>query len=450
MKIELTIKTTYLPSWGAYEGVRELLQNAKDAETESGAIMSIRHRKDRSTLVIENVGCILPHEALLLGHTTKNDRGDLIGKFGEGLKLGVLALVRAGHPVKIRSGSEVWIPSIQRSEKFDAEVLVFDISTGRKNENRVQVEVGSIDQGTWDKMKDCFLFLGHIPKDQMVETYYGRLLIGERWVGKLFVKGIYVQQMPNMSYGYDFSNANVDRDRKMVESYDLKFYCHRVLTEAMRTRPDLIQSFTDMLDQQAKDVEGVDTYAVSNMPPEAIQAVVATFTERHGPDAVPVDNLADSVELDHLGKKGVVVPKPLKAVLENSLGNVTTTKAKLREEAIKTYSWHELTDEEKVNFQTAAELVGKVENLCLTEVDIVDFRDPKIGGMFRGGRVLISKSKLSDLVQTLTVLVHEVAHRVGVDGEHSHISRVEDLWGLIVRSLLPSITLSTTSDREAL
>jgi hypothetical protein len=42
MKTELTIKTDYLPNWGAFEGVRELLQNGKDAETEFHAKLEVR------------------------------------------------------------------------------------------------------------------------------------------------------------------------------------------------------------------------------------------------------------------------------------------------------------------------------------------------------------------------------------------------------------------------
>jgi len=67
----------------------------------------------QGVLRIENEGAHLSREALLFGTTSKMGRADLIGKFGEGLKLGVLALVRAGRPVTIRSGSEVWNPTSQ-------------------------------------------------------------------------------------------------------------------------------------------------------------------------------------------------------------------------------------------------------------------------------------------------------------------------------------------------
>src|SRR3970040_1423187 len=112
MKLELSIKTDYLPEWGTWHGIRELVQNGRDAEIQFDAPLKITHQGQ--TLRIENVSVTLPHEALLFGHTTKTDRGDLAGQGGEGLKLGVLALVRGGQPVTIHSGNEVWKPTIAR------------------------------------------------------------------------------------------------------------------------------------------------------------------------------------------------------------------------------------------------------------------------------------------------------------------------------------------------
>ena len=74
MKLELTIKTDYMPGWGIWEGIRELVQNGRDAEVEQDALLTVRHRKESDILVIENEGCTLPHEALLLGHTSKIGR----------------------------------------------------------------------------------------------------------------------------------------------------------------------------------------------------------------------------------------------------------------------------------------------------------------------------------------------------------------------------------------
>ena len=90
-KLQLTIKKTYRPSWGAFQGVRELIQNAKDGQTAFGGDMDVWHVPgdhtlgERDRLMIENTGTVLSREALLLGETTKDGRKDMIGHFGDGL-----------------------------------------------------------------------------------------------------------------------------------------------------------------------------------------------------------------------------------------------------------------------------------------------------------------------------------------------------------------------------
>ena len=329
MKLELTIKTSYLPSWGAYEGIRELVQNGKDAQTEFGATFEVRYRKDTGVLVIENDGTTLPHEALLFGHTSKEGRGDLIGKFGEGLKLGVLALVRAGHSVKIRSGSEVWTPAIERSEKFNADVLVFSIDKGREPKNRVQVEIGNVSEESWATMGDHFLFLGKQPKDTTIKTNAGTLLLDPKFAHRVYVKGIFVQNVPDLTFGYDLPDADVDRDRKMIETWSLQSRSQGIWRAALATRPDLIGNFIELLETEASDVAGINEWNANALSEEIKTGVAEHFSKRHGDKALPVSTIADSRDVEHLGKTGIVCPKPLRNILEEKLGTVATNKTKL-------------------------------------------------------------------------------------------------------------------------
>lgn len=435
MKIELSIKTTYLPGWGAYEGIRELLQNGQDAKNEFDAPLDVHLRKETATLVITNEGCTLPVEALLLGHTSKVGRPDLIGKFGEGLKLGILALVRAGHAVKIRSGSEVWVPSIQRSEKFTADVLVFDITKGHKPSNRVAVEVGGVDEEVWASIKDCFLFLDPMPESECIRTPSGSLLLASRFAGKVFVKGIFVSNDPRLSYGYDLQDADLDRDRKMVAHYDLQYRTATIWREALVRHPELMTDFSKLLEREAADIEGVDQYNAMTFEDHVQQTLANDFIRRHGQDAIPVQSLGESQDVEHLGKKGVVVPKSLRAMLEQRLGTVEGNKAKLRNEVTASFGWHDLTAEEKANVERAIELVNGVEQITINEVDIVSFRDDKIRGMFKDSRALLARKIISDRDLCLRVLVHEVAHRTGGDGEKSHVANIERIWSGIIAHL---------------
>ncbi len=435
MRIELTIKTSYLPKWGIWEGIRELVQNAKDAETEFSAPMEVRYHKDRETLVIENTGTTLPHEALLLGFTSKQERSDMIGKFGEGLKLGILALVRAGVPVKIRSGSEVWVPRIVKSEKFNADVLAFDIHKNREMKERVQIEVGNINPESWETLRSKFLFLQRKSVHKEAEGDYGTILLDTKHVGCVFVRGIFVQHVPRLQYGYNMHDGDVDRDRKMIDAHQLRWRLVALWRQAMAARPDLIKEFTRMLDDQAEDLAGLEKYSAADLSEEVKAAAVKSFQKRYGENALPVSNLAESAEVEHFGAQGVVCPQALCAVLQSSLGTVEQNKEKLSKLPGRQYGWGEMTSEEHENLSSAIALVNTQEPVTLADVDVCDFKVDSFQGLYSDGRLMLAKKVLVDRALTLEVLVHETAHRQGGDGEKAHVARIEKIWAGIVDKL---------------
>ena len=433
MKLELTIKVDYLPKWGVFEGIRELVQNGRDAQVEFGAplqVLLLIEKDGVGTLVIENDGTTLEHEALLLGHTSKTGRGDCIGKFGEGLKLGVLALVRAGHAVKIRSGDEVWVPAIERSERFKANVLTFDVQKGRANKNRVRVEVANIADADWKEMKKCFLFLGD-PGD-LVRGKAGALLLDPEKKGRIFVKGIFVANEPKLAYGYDFAEADLDRDRRMVASWELPSLCRQVWQETLAQRPGLVAPFYGLLVEQTPDASGVATWNADKFPAKEL---ALCFAAEHGEGSVPVKDLAESRDLAHLGQVGVVVNEGLGAVLAKVLGTASQIKERLHNEVTASHGWHELDQAESVCLEQTIELVERVRKVSLGDIDLVTFRSSALQGMYKDGRILLAKKLLGDRNLTLKVLVHEVAHRYGGDGEKDHVAEIEEIWSEIVRRL---------------
>jgi len=436
MRIELTIKTDYLPSWGVWEGIRELVQNAKDAETEFGATMTVRHRADTNTLVIENDGTILPHEALLLGFTSKAGRSDQIGKFGEGLKLGILALVRKGAKIKIRSGSEVWVPRIVRSDKFNADVLAFDILKNREEKNRVQVEIVGINKEGWDLIKGKFLFLTKTKDAHVCKTAYnGTILTGPEHQGSVFVRGIHVYKNAELRYGYDLTEVDIDRDRKMIDPASLRWRLTSLWRSAVNEHPEMTPEYVRLLDDQAADLDGLDSYTAKQLSEDVRAKITEKFLARHGANALPVTNMAQSAEIEHLGMTGIVVPNSLRAVLEAQLGDVESNKKKLAFLPKHTYSWSDLSSAERESLTSAIALVNAQASVTLAEVDVVDFRVENVDGLFSGGRVSIARRLLVDARETLSTLVHEVAHHAGADGEKAHVMRIENIWSGIVANM---------------
>jgi hypothetical protein len=444
-RIELTIDTSFVSDWTTKEGLREMLQNGLDAQDEYGALLRVDWTPGYGgTVRISNEGSTIPLEALLLGHTTKRDRDELRGQYGEGLKLGTLALLRGGHKVVIRNGSDVWRPALEQSKTFDAEVVAFYIESGRKAVERVSVEVQGVDKDTWTGLSTHFRFLTEEPEDSVVQTHAGTLLLSPEQKGRIFIKGILVETDPEYRYGYDLRNANVDRDRKMVNRWDLQWETSRIWNLAMGQRPDLLDPFYKFLSasEPPKDVEGIGNVGSHHHLSEEISAQLAQkFTEQFGERAVPVASLSESREVEHLAAKGIVASAPLRKALEQSVGTVETVKAKLSQEKATSYGWHDLSWEERGNLEDAITLVATVvEGVSLDMIDVVDFRSGKFNGMYhhKTGRIDLAKSILSDPRSALKTLVHEVAHHVaeGSDGTVDHVRAIEGLWADIAMLLL--------------
>lgn len=421
MRIELSLNSDYVPNWGVWEGLRELVSNAQDAEKEFNAPCKIEMRKS-GTLLIRNEGASLPRESLLFGYSTKQNKKDMIGNFGEGMKLGVLALIRQGYTMKIKNGEEIWTPALEDSEKFNSKVLVFHTgkSKAKNIRNDLDVEIKDLGVETWDLLKECFLFIKQ--PEEIVQTTRGRMILDQEYQGKLYVKGIFVEYIPKFTYGYDLYFADLDRDRKMVRRFDLDWECGHIWNEATAKET----AYQEQLLNKAEELLEENSHEVNYFNPkvEVSEKLATNFLDKYGDEAVPVSDISQSKEIDHLGKKGIVVSFSLRRVLEEKFGNFEDIRQQAAESKTKFLSWHELSDVDKKYFTTAKEAVEQGLEHNINNLNVVEFADPDIEGQYKDGEIFISQKILRDLPMLIHVIAHEVAHSDGDDGSPHHVQRM--------------------------
>ncbi len=422
MKFELSISTEYLPDWTTGDGIRELVQNAKDCETQNGCAMKVKH--SRNTLRISNAGARLDRKAMLFGHSTKRDRDDLIGQFGEGLKLGILALVRSGNHVVIRSGVDVWKPSLKPSEAFGTNVLVFDIRESRNAVDAVEIEVQGITKEAWEGIRKRFVFL-HPPGKKTIVTSYGTLY--QDAPGMIFAKGIFVQHDPDLRYGYDFADLKLDRDRRMAQRYDLESAMSFLLCSAATKDEVFLAELYKALAEGCKDTEGIQYWHASPIRDKLVQK----FRSQHGDGAFPVENEDDRKRLAFFGKTGVMLPKVLCALLHWKMGGVDQYLSQCAACITNTHPLDSLGPEENANLLRAKCICNQVYEAS-PPCDVVDFADTTFLGMWESanGCICIARKILTDAALTLRTLMHEYAHATsgGVDGDPQFISTLESAW----------------------
>lgn len=441
-RFEISLTADYVKDWGVWEGIRELIQNARDGEIEHGAKMSVHHTGQ--TLMIKNEGAVLPREALLIGYSTKRSSNKTIGQFGEGLKLGTLALLRAGLSIRIQNGEEIWAPCIVRSEKYNASVLAFDVTKSRAQnpKQELTVKISGLSLETWETLTKNFLFLSD--GEEKIETHAGDLLLSDRQKGKLYAKGILVEQS-TYKHGYNYASAQLDRDRKMINGFDRKYYAGCILAEAIKKdkarKQQLFSVVDEMLRQNKDEVTFLENSLDSMTLADLRTHMMQRFKSEYGEKAVAVRNMSESRELEYLGMRGIVMSEAYVDILSPVFGNIDEIKQQAWIESIVQLSWSDLTAEEKEVFNETVKLIAQAyeepEGEMLDSINIVEFPEGMdVEGIYRQGKCWIGRPSLTSVGAMAHTVVHELGHKMGFgDGSVEHAEHIGQMLARIINIL---------------
>lgn len=424
MLIPLTINAAYLPSWGVKEGLRELVQNWLDA----GPSCDPLYEEGRVTLVNEGT---IDRSALLIGTTSKAGAKDQRGQFGEGLKLGALALVRSNKSVTVYTGTERWSASLRKSPALGVKVLTWSIHPDATR--GIAVDIGNVTEAEW--RETCGTFRHFDADKPSLANYHGALLLDRP--GKLYVKGILVEENSGYRFGYDFADATVDRDRRMVSSFDASYHAACLLDGAREAGIVDARTLLRLAVDGAKDTAAL-TWACNN----SREAMARAFRDEHGEMAVICRNPGDAQTCTNLNAKGITLPSSAADMIGKWCRSVDDIKAAARDAVEAEHD--DLTDTEQRIFAWSCMMAAKALGIPeLPDVKVVTFRDPKLAGMFRRGTITVARNGLSDPHDLLATLIHEVAHFVAMDGTREHEAVVEAAWTNLARAFLaaPAATM---------
>lgn len=416
----------------AWSGVREILQNALDGH-DKGFPMRIEHGKarDRSgiyALKIENNGIALTRDALVLGFSTKRNDYEARGQHGEGLIVGINALLNHGYSVWIRTGDEAWVARHERNER-GLEVLVVDIKKQPKFINEFIVEIQGISPEEWDSYREKVLFFGS-KSDRRIVLGNGTILLDPKYQNSLFVKGIYVCQLPNdYNFGYDLK-INLNRDREVADPWELENTIRNVIMNAVERNLFDLQDIIKVLNNEASGESRAFAYAHFWDVSEFHRKISSDFVEKHGEDAIPVSSIGDAQRVEHFGKKGITVSKAVRNIIEKIEGQLSERLERRALDVDKFYNWSDLSDKEKRNIWDVGARIHPVEGTnYIDKLQIVDFIGANINGSAEVEliddipsikMIRIARKILLDKAQLVRTFVHEAAHKYAGDGDNRH------------------------------
>lgn len=447
-RIALSVSSDYLPAWGAYEGLRELVQNFIDSSDDSGVKGEIRFEGGtaRGTVFLVNPGAKpLTREALLFGVTSKADREDQRGQFGEGMKVGTLALVRDGRAVTIRTQEETWSASLQASPDFGGrKVLTFDTRKRAKGVDQVEVEIGPVTREEWSKIQASFLFMQGVESSK---STYGSVLTSVDHLSTVFAKGILVKKIEGMRYGYDLSQITLNRDRSMIDEYDVRSHVVNILSEQYSTGKIALDTFIDMFNQNTWET----SYGYAWQYADVIPDIVKKLVRASGAKSVITSSNDEATRIESYGWNAIRVPKSMMEAMHQYVNSgydnyvqfrkdigLTTYKELLdimREAVGQTFDVSELDKSEAYNLTWAIDTLANV-GIKVKPTVCTFMRDGELLGLFQGGKIWIARSQLACKHDTIGTLIHEYSHNYGGDASLEHTASIERVWTKVSRAIL--------------
>lgn len=323
-KFELSLSKEYVPGWGLLDAIRELFQNALDQETTvPGNEMFWGYDPQEQELVIGNKLSVLDTSTLLLGHSSKRDDDKTIGQFGEGYKIATLVLLREGKNMIIENfgAREVWKPRFVKSRRYGAEILTFFTDKQRWTkvpDNNLTIRIQGITPSEYASIVHTNL---HMREDELKDhlTTYGSILLNEKFKGDVYVNGLFVCNHEPYEYGYNFKSRYIrlDRDRKLVSDFDLKWLASKMWLET--TQGEMAKLAAQLIAKGAADTAYVKHNSYPSHKGFANLSDVAhkAFTQEYGDRAIPVST-QEEAEMIGSGYRPVIVDAQLKEIIRES------------------------------------------------------------------------------------------------------------------------------------
>lgn len=377
-KFELSISTGYVPDWGIVEAFRELYQNAIDNETinpENKASFSFVQEDEKTgTVRITNKTSVLTKESLLLGSTTKANDENTIGKHGEGYKIAFMVLLRNGKKIKVYNSSakEMWEVRLVKSRKYNGQLVttVFvqkDAVWKKKTDDNLTIEVSGVTPEEYAEVIDKNLHL-HDYKSVAVGEY-GEILLDENEAGRVYVEGLYVCESKGFKYGYNLkaSRINLDRDRKLVDSFHLEWETSGMWVKLSSENAEYRERFAKLVSEHTRDVsKSANNDCFTYTAAEAYEAVYEKFLRENGSNAVPVtDNLKYEEVKRSSSYRPVIVSEDIATMIHKSKTYTEPVEIAVKPVSVKLSEWLEgvkdrLSDDEIDDLET---LISEVENI---------------------------------------------------------------------------------------
>jgi hypothetical protein len=224
--INYFISENYIPHWTIEDAYREIYQNFIDYGEYNIDITKLNPEID--LVFISNSFNPTNTDLLIIGESNKSDKQ--IGKWGEGLKMAALVLLRHNCSciiytnkfkatfVLITNESTTIKTLGVKVEEYETEIVNY--SEGSSFNVEIMSPVGSFNSYASNIIKPIDII--------HTRELYGSIVNKPK--GNFYVGNLFVCNVPKLNYAYDIypKNVQLDRDRKIPSDWDIKYNISKI------------------------------------------------------------------------------------------------------------------------------------------------------------------------------------------------------------------------------
>lgn len=431
---------TWRQDWGEWEAIRDIVQNALD-ETEN-----YTWGRDDQGLYIRDVGKGIAVGAFLLG-PPKLKLPYARGKFGEGMKIAALALLRKGYSVRVETVErEVWIVFLRVQVNGSAEQLAALWRPGGRKHGTTFHIMGYFGDAFADR------FAVNIPREQILHEgpstlhepirRYNQLIASPP--GRIYARDIYMQDTDS-PFSYNLWSFEMAPDRHGAAS-ESDVWIDMGRLWATVTRVDLLERFIGMVKDPSDEItaesnrvnmnrwdmgtEPVSKKAYTQFIADNASSWQEAWRRKVGENAVIRTDARWDGTVRHLGYE----PVSLGWTVRDTLALAIKTDVALFQESQERLREVEVVPDERLGQKQMA-------HLRLARKIAEGFRAPRIRAVYAAlippasdrmrtaglyntilKEIYIATDQLESARWAIDTLIHEIAHHTSraEDGEKAH------------------------------
>ncbi len=400
--IKTSIAKTYVSNWGINEGIREILQNAIDANVR-GSEMIMNYDSDHQALEITSVGSYLDMSDFLLGTTTKKDSENQIGEHGEGYKLACLALLREGKEISIYNGpkANTYEPKLVYDESYNATLLAFDVDEFYAPTDKLIFTIGNIDLEEWQDIQMRFPCITNWHKEDSIETNKGLILTNEDCKGNVYVSGLFIANYKELAYGYDFNvdSIELDRDRGVCNWFDLRWATSNMWSQC---GDDAV--IYEMMKDDCPDIEFIKNFTDKDLSKNLTDQFIAENEkegEVGGKTSYPVTSNYEAEEVKALGLTPIFSDQVLADTVRETLGEIGDIRRSLANELEEL----DMTNLAQSNVYWALGMVQNINPEFTINIQSAEFKIASISSLHKGNVLYMNEATVENKYDVLHELI---------------------------------------------